>query len=70
MLEGSVYADATLPAGSRIYPASFGNENNQICLIFKTDKGSTGRLFAEFGEYTYNINGIDEYDIFVDMPYK
>ena len=70
MLEGCVYADAMLPAHSRIYPISFGTENNQICLVFETESGSTGRLFAEYGEHSYNISGIDEYDIFVDIPYK
>jgi hypothetical protein len=69
IFKDNVYTDVTLPAGSRIYPISIGNENNQICFGFKTEDGSTYRLFTDFGEYSYNISGIDEYDIFVDMPY-
>lgn len=69
MLDGSVYKDTTLPAWSRIYPTSFGNANNQICLVFKTENGTTCRIFTDFGEHSYNISGIDEYDIFVYMPY-
>jgi hypothetical protein len=69
MLEYNVYTDTTLPGGSRIYPTSIGNVNNQICLVFQTKNDLTGRLFTDFGEYSYNISGIDEYDIFVDIPY-
>ncbi len=70
MLKDNVYTDAALPAGSRIYPTSIGNANNRICLVFQTENDSTGRLFTDFGEYSYNISGIDEYDIFVDIPYE
>lgn len=64
--KNGVLEDATLPAGIRIYPA---NSDENTVVGFYLEDGTYGEILFERKDHTVMINGIEESELFDELPY-
>ena len=60
------FSDATLPVGTRIYPI---NTDSKSVVGFYLEDGTYGEIFFERKDYMITINGIEENELFEELPY-
>jgi hypothetical protein len=58
----------TLPVGTRLIPI---NTDGETYVHFITEDGTKGTIYVTFNSdsWGYSIDGIDEYDLFENLPY-
>jgi hypothetical protein len=71
MLDGKVYVETKIPAGSRIYPkyGTMDYANDKGSMIFETENGSMCKLVFDYTDGWIYVDGINEFDVFENIVY-